>query len=309
MPPTASQRAQAFQERQFATFASKARECLKQLLETKHLYQSLEVVPVPLNDLLRWATHEDLAPAQGQDAFQAQSNNWEITLPIARGAQPIRTSVETFPRLIQVDPPRPNCYCRNCRRVQPYALERANFPLQVSAPTGRPKARYDQFFILGYQCQGCADQSAPEIFLVGKTKNKLTLAGRLPMEAIAPPEVLPRDFSRHFSDALHAFNSGQTLPALFMLRVFIEQFARAKCPDRQNGGRGVDLMDSYNSTLPDGLKTGFPSLRLIYEKLSEAIHNASTEESLFEALRDEIVKHFEGRWAFRLDPRNDAASA
>jgi hypothetical protein len=60
------------------------------------------------------------------------------------------------------------------------------------------------------------------------------------------------------------------LAGLFLLRVFIEQFAKSKV----NGdfASGDALLDAYPTPLPDDFKGRFPSLKNLYSGLSMAIH-------------------------------------
>src|SRR5450756_1811318 len=93
-----------------------------------------------------------------------------------------------------------------------------------------------------------------------------------------------------------AYQSGQELAALFLLRTFItfiEQFAR-----RQTGSttlRGEDLMGKYMEPLPGELNTGFPSLRKLYEEISAALHEADPTKAPFQQKKREVDRHFDAR--------------
>ena len=50
---------------------------------------------------------------------------------------------------------------------------------------------------------------------------KISLNGRSPMEATNVPDYLPKDQKKYFSDALIAYNSGQILAGIFLLRIFV----------------------------------------------------------------------------------------
>jgi hypothetical protein len=53
-------------------------------------------------------------------------------------------------------------------------------------------------------------------------------------------------------------------------------------------------------TLPDDLKTRFPSMRTLYGELSVDIHSAIGSPELFEKARAQIVQHFDVRRMFGL---------
>ena len=82
-----------------------------------------------------------------------------------------------------------------------------------------------QWFFLSYECQNCKGE--PVRFLIRRTREKLTLCGRDPIEAVEVPTVIPKDHAPRFSGSIVAYQSGQTLAAIFLLRVFVEQFWRS----------------------------------------------------------------------------------
>jgi hypothetical protein len=119
------------------------------------------------------------------------------------------------------------------------------------------------------------------------------------------PKVLPRKQSEYFGNAIVAFQSGQTLAALFLLRVFIEQYWRSlEVVSKKNSGKakptGDELGAAYNATLPDDFKSRFPSLLEIYKDLSAAIHLANPDGDLFQDATRKVTEHFDARRLFKL---------
>ena len=55
--------------------------------------------------------------------------------------------------------------------------------------------------------------------------------------------------------------------------------------------RGDDLCDKYAETLPDDFKKRVPSLKEIYGKLSDAMHQAKDDVEVFDSQAKDIVKH------------------
>jgi hypothetical protein len=161
----------------------------------------------------------------------------------------------------------------------------------------------DQWFYLAYQCQSC--KTEPVRYLVRRHGLRLRICGRDPFEEVVVPDVLPKEIRHHFSSAIVANNAGQTLAAIFFLRVFIEQFFRGiplviealRTDPRLTGD---SMGDKYHETLPVDFRRRFPSLPAIYGRLSEAIHLANPDETLFSNSLGEIVEHFEARRVFKL---------
>jgi hypothetical protein len=58
--------------------------------------------------------------------------------------------------------------------------------------------------------------------------------------------------------------------------------------------RGDELCDEYNKTLAKDFKGRFPSFKDVYSKLSEALHRAELNESLFRSELERVQLHFNG---------------
>jgi len=119
------------------------------------------------------------------------------------------------------------------------------------------------------------------------------------MEEIELPSFLPKHESSLYRDALIASNSGKVLAGLFYLRTFIEQFAR-RVTGMTGRATGEEILDAYYKDLPPQHRDYMPSLREWYEKLSEAIHEAREDETLFASAKPNIERHFEIRKVFSI---------
>ncbi len=146
-----------------------------------------------------------------------------------------------------------------------------------------------QVFCLPLQCQGC--RSSVVVFMVARNGRKIQLVGRSEFENIKTPSSIPKEQKVFYSQALIAFNCGQILPALFLLRTLIEQHMRAITGRAEL--RGDELCDEYNKTLDADFKGRFASFKDIYGKLSDALHRADHNKSLFESELERIVNHFD----------------
>jgi len=185
-------------------------------------------------------------------------------------------------------------YCRTCDRIEAFNLESARSSFE--AHKYRPAAgKFEQVYVLCYQCQSC--KGLPEVFIVRRNQGKLTLCGRSPIEHVAVSPEIPKEVAAFYSGAVVAYQSGQTLAALFLLRTLCEQWARKFADPSDYADVAID---KYLASLPDAFKSHFPSLRSIYERLSADIHAAIGSRELYEQMIVEINEHFSARKVFKL---------
>jgi len=284
-----------------ALLGGKASQELKNLIENKHLYQKVDISPTDIlatevknenhsgekENLIRWGKEE-----LPRDRFAlAQSQLFTAS----------RATAE-LPPILTLALCHLSLFCKHCGRREAFApawYRDVSNEIRVAVASGASKhitlPDGFQMFFLVYQCQHCL--GTPEGFLVRRDGWTLSLHGRSPIEWVELPSHIPKDESKHYRDALIAFNSGKLLAALFYLRTFVEQFAR-----RLTGltGRvmGEEILDAYYAKLPSPTKDQMPSLREWHDKLSEALHAAREDAPLFETGKAAIDKHFEIRKVF-----------
>ena len=269
-------------------------DSFKLLLETKHLYQSVKInVPAVFEKLKKILGSKGVPGSQNIYRFQDYiSHPIDTTL-----GEPYRPSTDpTTRKIVSISLPTIKVYCSKCKRVEPFNPFANNNVITQRSISYSDIPKY-QLFILEYQCQSCKE--SPHVFIVRKEGYKLSLHGRSPIEVYPLPSVIPKKFQKYFSDSIIAYNSGQVLAAIFLLRTFIEQFIRAKNDDEQTD-HADEVLTSYMAGLPSDFKQRFPSLKKIYGDLSSALHNAEPNNALFEKSRDEIIEHFEARKLFKL---------
>jgi hypothetical protein len=268
-------------------------EGLRTLIEDKHLYQS---VSFDIKDLLRKSTKAkpDLSKSKNEKLELAKylDSTWLIEAPKLPGGPPLGslTARDKCP-VLQV--PTVKLFCRRCKRVEAYNLVHQDDAFSTRRFWGlqsQPGSTL-QSFLLGFLCQSCKTFS--EVFLVRRENLKLTLCGRNPMAHVNVPSNIPKMKRQLYVGAIIAFQSGQLLPALFMLRTFIEQFAATQVSS--TGLRADTILNKYMSGLPQPVREHFPSLREIYRKLSDAIHAAREDEVLFRTVLADVDRHFDAR--------------
>ena len=237
---------------------------VKELLERKHLYQSVTLQIKEKSELSEMSTAL-----------------WTTTGKTSSPAIAFRApDVKLF------------CNSKKCGRLEAFNLVSSeDVPLRAGGGY-ESKAGAVQVFLLSYLCQSC--KALPETFLIRREGVKLILCGRSPMEFIDIPRDIPRQVQKFYRSALLAYQSGETLAGNFMLRTVIEQWAR-QVAGEESSREAERLIESYMLSLPDDFKSRFYSMKLLYGKLSEDIHSAIGSAELFEDAIGKIVEHFEAR--------------
>jgi hypothetical protein len=272
-------------------------EKFRSLLETKHLYQKVEidwrkiieelqerVIPAyhsQFIDNIRGIDNMPFAPATQVGIVAPQGNLGQVPLVL------LLKNVTMF--------------CRVCDRREAYRpiwhrnLSAELVPvLQSRLIRHLPLPGYLQDFALVYQCQSC--EGVPETLIVRRERWTLSLNGRSPMASVETAAYIPKKERDFLRDAIIAHGSGKTLAGLFYLRTFIEQFGR-RITGLSGRETGDEIFSAYSETLPANVRDSMPSLAEWYGKLSVALHAADSDEGLFKDAQEKIEKHFEIRKA------------
>ena len=271
---------------------------LRQLLETKHLYQKINCeLSEKGKNALRGTYCDEVMPLVEKNLIGT-----DLIRPIIQ----FRLGTIELPTFTAE-----NCklYCAICSTSEVFAPKAF---LDISAPSA-PISRFaasesmlppgQQLFALTMQCQRCKQQLAG--FLIKRVAWTLSIQGRYPFEHFEIPPYFPKEESEHYRNAMIGACAGQILAAKFSLRVFIEQFAR-RVTGITSRISGTDLLESYGQTLDPKLRDMMPSLKSVYERLSDAIHSARKDEKLFEEACGEIDRHFDMRRVFKIQTQTIA---
>lgn len=276
----------------------------KQLLNTKHLYQSVEIpfkesdelFPRLIFEIRRqyYISNPSIEKSKFNQIYDLSTKvSWVIQNPYEKISKQVLNDM-TPNAEFSILPPTIRSYCRVCKNNEPYNFVKG---YEMIDEFKEPDKRI-QVFALTYECQGCKE--IPETFLISREKNKLTLSGRSPIEQVKVPKYLPKEQAKYVSDAIVAYNSGQTLAGLFQLRVFIEQYVRSKSSDQET--KNIEgLFTEYASTLPIEFKGKFPSLQSVYDSLSQDIHLANPNIESYEKAIKDIERHFDAKRLFEIN--------
>lgn len=287
-------------------------ESFREILEHKHLYQNLPVA-FPEFDVVFESLEPEFASLfcgttpsprtsevglrkECQEIYELSTElEWRIEYPFwSRGGRPpLPFQSDDLKASISFTPATITAFCRVCQDVEPYNFEYGTDILEESRGIENRETQItEQVFAIAYRCQRC--KSLPEVFMVRRQGMKLILSGRTPIEEVPRPKYLPKEQGKYFSDAVVAYNSGQVLAGNFLLRVFIEQYVRSVCNNPLS--QGIDaLFNEYGAKLPEDFKERFPSLRHVYDRLSDDIHRATASEETFVKSKKDLETHFDAK--------------
>lgn len=273
---------------------------LKELLENRHLYQSVSLTDDVLSAEFQHKKPNEMDQVVLKLVKAAIDVPWRVTDPHPIGG-PQLPSTGSAPVVIQLTVPDVKLFCECSGRREAFNLVSAEDVLSgqhTRSPHVEKSGGPIQALILSFQCQAC--KGVPQVLMVRRAGRKLTLCGRAPIEHIEVPPEVPKAVRKYYAAALVAHQSGHTLAANFMLRVLIEQWVRA-ATIAPEGTRVDDLLSSYLAGLPADFKSRFPSLTDVYTRLSQDIHQATGSEDEFEHSRRDILRHFDARRVYDLD--------
>lgn len=160
------------------------------LLESKHLYQSVQI---PWAEQ-KFKIYSGLAGAA--DAVELLLGGpWLFE---SSGVNPSSFA----PPLGPISFPTIRIYCARCDRV---------FPFKLNSPTSGPVGPNNDVLVLPLQCQSCERNV---VFMVTRNHLKITLSGRSEIERVNAPRYIPAGVRRYYERAVIAYNSGERLAAL-----------------------------------------------------------------------------------------------
>jgi len=306
---------------------------VRELLETKHLFQSVEIPVKTFDEFIRNSTEEcrkevaqtEPGVSSGRPGFiakvheeQLRSRNdsilnspWDFDAetysPMGRGAQPARIT-ENFPS-ITLPSVRVSCGSKKCKgSVQPHNSGYIGAHPEISSYTLNRRSTIVQTYSFAYQCQNCKEE--PLVFLVKRDGLKLTLVGRSQFPEIAVPNFIPEAQRKFYRNAIIADKTSFTLAAALYLRTVVEQYFYAVIPEAEikaikGNPTGDELAELYSKTLPKNFPSSFPSLKKAYDDLSGILHSGKENDEtkiFFVTIRVAVDGHFQAVQLFKEMP-------
>jgi hypothetical protein len=279
-----------------ALSAAEISDRLKQLLETKHLYQS---ILVDFEPIIRGIDDIGLSMRRVSELEVATRVIRLPWVPVFTRPTPGIPGQPKTDASFEFFCPDVKLFCERCQRVEAYNPRSAQEVFtqnQVSFPgSGKPEQTV-QVFVLSYVCQSC--KGVPEVFLVRREGPTFILVGRAPMEAIEVPPFIPADVRKFYANALVAFHCGQFLAANTLLQTVIEQWTR------KFAGAGIgtprEILEQYVGELPRTFGEQFPTLKETYDSLQADVVGARGSSDVFEVAVEELQIHFDARRLMKL---------
>lgn len=299
---------------------------LQELLETKHLYQSVQFSEEDFDSVINSIIEEHKREAsraepginldgtpylqnrieklnQERDALLYSDwhffteSNWPPGVPAV-------DSVDLPPLLLPSA--RVSCGSKQCEgSIQPHNAGFAGWRYGVLS-FDFPQEGMMQVFSLPYQCQNCKKE--PLVFLVKRDALKLTLVGRSQFPEVLVPDFIPKEQRKFYRNALIVREANFILAAVMYLRTLIEQHfyqvipkAEIEAIKKKGSPRGDELAELYAKTLPKGFPSDFPSLRKAYDDLSEVLHRGKEDDEAskkFASVKSDVEKHFDALRVF-----------
>lgn len=290
MSPQQSPDAESAWDTRSAELAGQVTKALRTLLEEKHLYQRVDVDFDDLAESPPPVARERLAELFVENCKSAIRGPWDLADNTGHYRKVGLDKHGLRPQVPDV-----KLFCERCNRLEAFNALAAEDML--GRDRQNPKYEVDeqtvQVFALSFLCQSC--KSVPEVILVRRDGARLTCSGRAPMEHTPVPDAIPKPVKRYYRDAVIAYQCGQTLPGLFMLRTVIEQWVRSQ---RHIEERASDAIEAYRTSLPEDFRNWYPCLRKEYEDLSADLHAAIGSAELFRDAIRRIDLHFNARNLF-----------
>lgn len=258
-----------------ASFCIEMEHCLRNLLETKVLYQNCSCDSKALKAAASTALEHHVFP-------DAREQYKKKILRIV--AHVDSRMIKNFYGALIRAPETVNTSCENCK-----GETTSHNPIQVFPADERDVA--DKTYVLSYQCQKC--KQGMLVYLVRRQEFKFQLVGRNQIPSVPVPKSFPKEQHDYFNDAEMAYQTGSHLAAICLLRIALEQHLRT-VTNSPGVCTGDNLWKAYKQNLPKD----FPydragNLGSIYQKLSDIIHNpAQLNNSSYPSFREELDGFF-----------------
>jgi hypothetical protein len=287
-------------------------ETLENLFEEKHLYQYVKIctklIKQKIAEVKTFDLPTDLAPTATLNVARTENTKadleWYLNQLIS---SPWQFDTESHPlgmplaKLGDKNSPLP-CFriptiriaCHFCDGV--LRAHNSGFlgenQLVYRVTVGNNEEKVCQIFTFPFQCQNCKGE--PIFYLIRREGLKFQITGRSHFPEVDIPKFIPKKEKEfdHFRNAIICHTANQPLAALFLLRVFIEQYMR-RVTQITEKVICDSLADSYSLWLPENFPSQFNSFKRVYDELSRRIHAADPSAEQFDQSRKDIENHFE----------------
>jgi hypothetical protein len=178
-----------------------------ELLSTKHLYQNVTIDFTPAvkdkAEQIHAASALNRIAANIEELtdnllFQTKHHLWFINHQAGREG-------------VQIAIPPVRTLCSVCKSLEPFNPHGADYTKTIFTAV-----QHEQMFCLTLQCQGCRQKVI--VFLISRIADKIQLTGRSEIERVVAPAFIAEGMRKFYSDAVIAYQAGQFLAGMFLLR-------------------------------------------------------------------------------------------
>jgi hypothetical protein len=302
-------------------FRAAVETAVRELLETKHLYQSVRISLEPIRAAIS-ASKATFVESGRPGPFSRGSfgltageierhhvrhkqelgkilncltrNDWKLVTEDLRDI-PLRSNHPDSPN------GEPICFlpticrgCCHCDAVRPphnpgyFGSQKPEPLLDVVMPRvhNRPTTQY---WSIAYQCQSC--RAEPVVYSVRREGEKLQIVGRSLFDRVSIPRHYPTHLHRFYSETQIARTAGKPLPGSLYLRLLIEHYMRSVLGIAARV-TGDELADAYSQRLSPNFPRSEASLKEVYAILSSIIHEGRDDSDILDAMIEKVDRHF-----------------
>jgi hypothetical protein len=272
-------------------FQDECARMIKELLETKGLYQNVRVndaifkkLPPGFVQEFRKRPVVPYSRGEGDDYRHGRRVN---------GTQPLGTAQDEMDARFYL--PNVTLDCPRCAR--PNSFLSMTCSLAVCGPYPILGEDTEQVFSLVYRCSIC--RSAYVVFQVLRKGFKMQLTGRSVAFRPAIAKEWPKEIEGIVKDAFSAAAENDMAGAYYHLRTAAEFYLKKECGIAVEVKiDGSELCEKYNAMIDERLKSGFPSFASIYAELSAGLHSRVVTPERFTKLANDFVAHLKAKELF-----------
>lgn len=266
---------------------------LKELLETKGMYQNLRI-----NEAIF-----DTLPSEFREEFRQRP-----IMPYSRGdgddnprdrgfgaSQPLGTPVNKMEAGFYL--PNVNIHCSHCEHSTTFLSMMYSTNRSFDNPYPLFGSDTEQVFTLYYRCGSC--RGVYIAFQVLRKGFKLQLTGRSAPYRPAIAKEWPKSIADIVQDAFVAGSENDIPAAYYHLRTAAEFYLKGELGiPVQEKLEGAELCEQYNATIDTRLKSGFPSFGTMYSELSAGLHTRQVSLEQFQKLCNDFLAHLQAKALF-----------
>jgi hypothetical protein len=275
-------------------FQGECQRVIKQLLETKGLYQNVRVNESIFDsyglEFLREFKKRPIAPQSRGDGDAHPS-----PFSMSGLTQTLETPHDQMEAAFYL--PSVNLECLQCSRASTFLSMSCSVRNVFLDPYPLIGNETEQVINLYYRCATC--RSRYIVFQVFRKGFKFQLTGRSTPFRPAIAREWPANISQIIQDAYVAAAENDIPAAYYHLRTAAEFYLKAELgllvSERIEGS---ELCERYNVTIDNRLKSGFPSFGTMYAELSAGLHTREVSSEQFTKLSSDFLAHLQAKALF-----------